>query len=129
MNQDIAFASIGAGLTGGGVVWLTSTASVNEADSGIERWRPAGDTAEQYVAGWAEPGSAYVYKLARVDGAGKELEGPVDVSARAKWGRRDDPFRAHGNGDIVWAWFDAASSTTLHFARLRSGGTSTCASF
>jgi hypothetical protein len=128
MNQDIGFASIGAGLTSGGVVWLTTTA-INEADSGIERWAPADDTAEQYVAGWAETSSPYVYKLSRVDAAGKSLEGPLDVTAKAKWGRRDDPFRAHGNGDIVWAWFDAASSTTMRFARLRSGGTATCAAF
>ena len=128
MNQDIGFASIGAGLTTGGVVWLTTT-SINEADSGIERWTPSGDATEQYVAGWAETSSPYVYKLARVDATGKLLEGPLDVTAKAKWGRRDDPFRAHGNGDVVWAWFDAASSTTMRFARLRSGGTATCAGF
>ena len=129
MNQDIGFASIAAGLTSGGVVWLTTTASINEADSGIERWTPSDDAIEQYVAGWAETSSPYVYKLGRVDAAGKFLEGPLDITAKAKWGRRDDPFRAHGNGDIVWAWFDAASSTTMHFARLRAGGTATCAGF
>jgi hypothetical protein len=129
MNQDIGFAGIAAGLTSGGVVWLTTTASINEADSGIERWTPSDDATEQYVAGWAETSSPYVYKLGRVDAAGKFLEGPLDITAKAKWGRRDDPFRAHGNGDIVWAWFDAASSTTMHFARLRSGGTATCAGF
>lgn len=129
MNQDIGFATVGAGLTAsGGVVWLTTT-SVNEADSGIERWAPAGDATEQYVVGWAETSSPYVYKLGRVDGSGRLVEGPIDVSAKARWGRRDDPFRAHGNGDIVWAWFDAASSTTLRFARLRSGGTASCATF
>jgi len=130
MNQDIGFASIGAGLTAsGGVVWLTTTAAIDEADSGVERWAPADDGTEQYVTGWSEPGSPYVYKLGRVSGNGTFLEGPVDVTAKARWGRRDDPFRAHGNGDIVWAWFDAPSSTTLRFARLRSGGTATCASF
>ena len=130
MNQDIGFATIGANLTaGGGVVWLTTTAAVDEADAGIERWAPADDPTEQYVMGWSEPGSPYAYKLGRVGATGTFFEGPVDVTARAKWGRRDDPFRAHANGDIVWAWFDASSSTTLRFARLRSGGTATCASF
>lgn len=129
MNQDIGFASIGSGLTSGGVVWLTTTASINEADSGVERWSPSDDPTEQYVAGWAEPGSTYAYKLSRVDGIGKFLEGPLDVTTKSKWGRRDDPFRAHGNGDVVWAWFDKALSTTLRFARLRSGGTATCAGF
>jgi len=129
MNQDIGFASIGSGLTSGAVVWLTTTASINEADSGIERWAPADDATEQYLAGWSEPGSPYVYRLGRVDATGKLLEGPLDVTAKAKWGRRDDPFRAHGNGDVVWAWFDAASSTTMHFARLRSGGSATCTAF
>jgi hypothetical protein len=130
MNQDIGFASIGAGLTSGGAaVWLTNTASINEADSGIERWTPSDDPAEQYLVGWAEPGTPYVYRLGRVDAAGKLLEGPLDVTAQAKWGRRDDPFRAHGNGDIVWAWFDASASTTMHFARLRSGGSASCATF
>jgi len=128
MNQDIAFAGITAGLTSGAVVWLTTTA-INEADSGIERWRPAGDSNEQYVVGWSEPGTTYKYKLARVDAAGTFLEMPVDVTAKVKWGRRDDPFRAHYNGDVVWAWFDTPSSTTMRFARLRSGGTYACASF
>ena len=129
MNQDIAFASIAAGLTGSGVVWLTTTASINEADSGIARWAPSDDPTEQYVVGWSEPGGAYAYKIGRVGATGTFLEGPLDVTAKAKWGRRDDPFRAHGNGDIVWAWFDAASSVTMRFARLRSGGTATCATF
>ncbi len=129
MNQDIGFASIAAGLTSGVVVWLTTTATIDEADSGIERWTPSDDATEQYVVGWSEPGTTYAYKLSRVDATGKLLEGPLDVTAKAKWGRRDDPFRAHGNGDVVWAWFDAASSTTMHFARLRSGGTATCAGF
>jgi hypothetical protein len=130
MNQDIGFASFGSGLTlSGAVVWLTTTASINEADSGIERWTPSDDPAEQYVAGWSEPGTSYVYRLGRVDASGKFLEGPIDVTAKAKWGRRDDPFRAHTNGDVVWAWFDTPSATTMHFARLRSGGTATCAAF
>ena len=130
MNQDIGFASIAAGLTaGGGVVWLTTTSSINEADSGIARWTPSDDTTEQYLVGWAEPGTPYAYRLGRVSAAGAFLEGPLDVAGKAKWGRRDDPFRAHGNGDIVWAWFDAPSSTTMHFARLRSGGSATCAGF
>jgi len=29
----------------------------------------------------------------------------------------------------VWAWFDAANATTLHVARLRSGGSAQCATF
>jgi hypothetical protein len=129
MNQDIGFATFGSGLTlSGSVVWLTTTA-LNEADSGIERWTPSGDATEQYVAGWAETSSPYVYRLARLDASGKFLEGPIDVTAKAKWGRRDDPFRAHTNGDVVWAWFDTPSATTMHFARLRSGGTATCTSF
>ena len=81
-----------------------------------------GDSAEQYVVGWS---SGMTYKLARVSGSGAFLEGPIDLST-AKWGQRDDPFRTHLNGDIVWAWFDAAGSTQLKFARLRSGGTATC---
>jgi hypothetical protein len=130
MNQDIAFATIGSGLTlSGSVVWLTTTASINEADSGIERYKPACDSAEQYLVGWSEPGTAYKYKLGRLSPAGTFLEAAVDVSAKAKWGRRDDPFRAHVNGDVVWAYFDSSGSTTLKLARVRSGGTAQCASF
>jgi hypothetical protein len=134
MNQDIGFASIAyasSAFAASGMVWLTTT-SINEADSGIERWQPACDTAEQYVVGWSEPASsasAYKYRLARVDAAGSFLEGPVEVTSVAKWGRRDDPFRQHYNQDIIWSWFDASASTTLRFARLRSGGTYTCAAF
>ena len=58
---------------------------------------------------------------------GTFLEGPTTITT-AKWGERDDPFRDHLNGDIVWAWFDSAGSTTLKLARLRSGGTASCMS-
>jgi hypothetical protein len=129
MNQDIGFASIATALMSSPVVWLTTTPSVNEADASIERWQPSDDPTEQYVVGWSEPGNAYAYKLGRVDAQGKFLEGPVDVTATARWGRRDDPFRAHYDADVVWGWFDAAGATTLHFARLRSGGTYACAAF
>jgi hypothetical protein len=67
-----------------------------------------------------------VYKLAIVDGAGALLEGPLDVTATVKWGRRDDPFRRHFDGDIVWAWFDQSGSTTLNLARVDSGNPATC---
>ena len=70
-----------------------------------------------------------MYKVARVSATGAFLEGPTDIAARARWGQRDDPFRVHTNRDVVWAWFDAAGAATLHVARLRSGGTATCAPF
>lgn len=127
MNQDIGFASIAANKTlSGSIVWLTNTPMIQEADSAIVRFQPAGDTSEQYIVGWLESGA---YKLARVDGAGKFIEPASDVTAKAKWGQRDDPFRAHVNGDIVWAWADAANATSLKFARLRSGATAECAKF
>ncbi len=131
MNQDIGFSSIATNHTAAGaVVWLTTTPSVNEADSAMARWQPEGDAAEQYVVGWMEPTPTPVaYKLSRVNAAGAVLEAPVNVVAKARWGQRDDPFRVHTNRDVVWAWFDAAGATTLHFARLHSGGTATCASF
>jgi hypothetical protein len=127
MNQDIGFISIGADKKPmGGVVWLTTTPMIHEADSAIVRFAPMGDNAEQYIVGWLEAGA---YKMSRVDPAGKFLEQPSDVTAKAKWGQRDDPFRAHINGDIVWAWADAANAMSLKLARLRSGNTAQCASF
>jgi hypothetical protein len=124
MNQDIGFASIAADQTPSAVVWLTTTTG-NEANSTIARWQPAGDDHEYYVAGW-NAGSAY--DLAVVDGAGATIAAPIDVSSKAQWGERDDPFREHLNHDIVWAWFDSVGATTFHFARLSSGRTATCAS-
>jgi hypothetical protein len=121
MNQDIGFVSIAANKTPGAVVWLTTTPG-NEANASIARWKPDGDAAEQYVVGWS---SGTTYSLARVSDAGDILEGPTTITG-AKWGERDDPFRDHLNGDIVWAWFDSAGSTTLKLARLRSGGTASC---
>ena len=121
MNQDIGFVSIANNKTAGNIVWLTTTPG-NEANSSIARWQPMGNSSEQYVVGWS---SGTTYKLGRVSDTGAFLEGPIDLAA-AKWGQRDDPFRTHLNGDIVWAWFDAAGSTQLKFARLRSGGTATC---
>jgi hypothetical protein len=128
MNQDIAFASIGSDrMPSGDVVWLTETAGVNEADSALSRWQPEGDDAEQYLVGWFEPPAGY--QLARLDPQGEMLEGPIDVSEKARWGERDDPFRAHTNRDVVWAWFTEEGSTELHFARVRSDATAECASF
>ncbi|OQB11903.1 MAG: hypothetical protein BWY17_03457 [Deltaproteobacteria bacterium ADurb.Bin207] len=129
MNQDIGFASIKGNFSSDPVVWLTDTSSINEADATIARWQPKGETKEQYVVGWAEPGSSYVYKLARVDASGAFLEGPTDITSLARWGRRDDPMRVHIGGDVVWAWFESPGSTQLHLARLVSGNTPTCASF
>jgi hypothetical protein len=129
MNQDIAFAAIDAShKLSGAVVWLTTT-SANEADSAIARWQPEGDATEQYLVGWMEPATTAAYKLARLGATGNVLEGPVDIAARARWGQRDDPFRVHVNRDVIWGWFDAANATTLHVARVRSGGTAQCAAF
>lgn len=122
MNQDIGFVSIDSNLSVGDIVWLTTTPG-NEANSSIARWQPQGDTTEQYVVGWS---AGSTYQLARVSASGMFIEGPTTITT-AKWGERDDPFREHLNGDIVWAWFDAAGSTSLNFARLRSGGTASCA--
>lgn len=121
MNQDIGFASVGADLTPGAVVWLTSTPDINEADSSIARFQAADSQVEQYLVGWAEPGATYKYWLGLADANGAWLEGPVDVSDLVSWGRRDDPFRVHE--DIHWAWFDAPGSTTLNFGRFDNGTT------
>jgi hypothetical protein len=129
MNQDIGFTSIASNLDASAVVWLTDTASIDEADSSIARWQPSGSSDEQYVVGWAEPVGSYVYRLARIDATGAFLEGPVDVTAMVAWGRRDDPFRVHENGDVIWAWFDAPGSTTMRVARIVSGTAPSCASF
>ncbi len=129
MNQDVGFASIASNYGSSEVVWLTDTTAINETDPTIARWTPAGDSDEQYVVGWAEPGSPYTYKLARVDSSGGFLEGPTVITGLAAWGRRDDPMRRHFNGDIVWAWFDSSGSTTLNFARLLSGMSYECVSF
>lgn len=129
MNQDIGLSMIGGDLSPGPVVWLTSTDTVDENDASVARWQPQGDGAEQYLVGWHEPGGAEAWQLARIDPAGTFLEGPVDVSAVARWGRRDDPFRRHVQGDVVWSWFDAPGSTTLRVARVRSGSQTECAEF
>ena len=123
MNQDIGFASATAGFDAGAVVWLTTT-PVNEADSSIARWRPSDDPTEQYLVGWLEPPATYY--LARVDANGAWLEAPTDVSALVAWGHRDDPFRVDPGGDVVWAWFDSAGSTTLRFARVSAGTDVAC---
>jgi hypothetical protein len=122
MNQDIGFASIATNQTPGAVVWLTTT-SGNEANATIARWQPSDDTTEQYVVGWS---AGATHTLGRVSATGSFLEGPVTTTA--SWGERDDPFRDHLNGDVVWAWFDAIADTSFHFARLHSGGTAICAS-
>ncbi len=125
MNQDIGFVGIANNKTVGSIVWLTNTTGTSEANSSIARWQPAGDATEQYVVGWTATSGGGTYYLSRVNAAGAFLEGPVTIN-NAKWGRRDDPFRVHLNGDVVWAWFDMSGSTTLKFARLKSGGSAMC---
>lgn len=119
MNQDVAFVALSNNTSYGPVVWLTSTGDIDESDPTIAPWQPAGESTEQYIVGWAQSGTAH--RLARVDAAGMILEGPVDISAQARWGKRDDPMRQHVNGDVLWSWFDGSGSTTLHLARLRAG--------
>jgi len=121
MNQDIGFAVIGASGAPGAVTWLTTTPG-NEANASIATWN--GDGPEEFVVGWAETGAqnARTYKLGRFSPGGAVVEAPVDVSATVAWGERDDPFRMHANGDIVWAWFDAAGATTFKLARIRGNG-------
>ena len=127
MNQDIGFISIAGDQSTTAPVWLTTTSGTDEHDATIAGWLPAGDDSEQYVVGWNAPGASSAYELSRVSASGAILAAPVDVTAKAKWGERDDPLREHLNHDIVWAWFDAPGATTLHFARLVSGRTATCA--
>jgi hypothetical protein len=74
------------------------------------------------VVGWSRGAT---YELARVTPDGAFLEGPTDVSATAQWGERDDPFRDHHNGDIVWSWFDSPGATSFKLARIRAGGVCT----
>lgn len=119
MNQDIGFVAVDAGMQPGTVVWLTETPG-NEDDATAVRWEPSDDGSEQYVVGWH---GEETHWLGRVDAAGNFLEGPVDLAGAAAWGKRDDPMRAHTNGDVSWAWFDDPGSTTLHVARLTSGST------
>ncbi len=125
-NQDIGLSMVAGANSPGPVVWLTSTEGIDEDDASIARWEPADDPTEQYLVGWHEP-QGDTWRLGRIDAAGGWLEGPLDLGGAARWGRRDDPFRRHHDGDVVWAWFDAAGSTTLHVARVRSGGTFACA--
>jgi hypothetical protein len=124
MNQDIGFASVSGDGTPGDVVWLTTTAGINEMDSSIALYQPTG-SAEQYLVGWVED-DGDVYRLGIVDPAGAFVEAAIDVTATVSWGRRDDPFRTHYDGDVVWAWFDQAGSTTLNVARVESGVAYTC---
>jgi hypothetical protein len=129
MNQDIGFAEIDSAMESGAVVWLTSTPNIDEADSSITRYSPADDMQEQYLVGWSEAGQSRTMKLGRLSPDGTFLEGPVDVSTQTSWGRRDDPFRTHENGDVIWAWFENPGDTNLHISRIVSGGTAECQSF
>jgi hypothetical protein len=124
MNQDIGFVSISGTESAGDVVWLTTTPDIEESDSSIALYQPTG-AAEQYLVGWVE-GNGTAYKLAVVDAAGAFVEAPIDVSATVHWGRRDDPFRRHFDGDVVWAWFDDSGSTALNVGRVDSGVAATC---
>jgi hypothetical protein len=119
MNQDIGFTAIGSDKKPGPVVWLTDTPSVNESDPTIARWAPAGGD-PSFLVGWTDP-DAGTYFLMTIDEEGSTIDEPIEMGAKARWGRRDDPMRVTANGDIVWAWFESAGESTLYFARLRSG--------
>lgn len=116
-NQDIGFSAIGADLSASEVVWLTNTPDIDEADSSIAELTGGAET--QFVIGWSTP--AGEYRLGLYDAQGAVVLAPEDVSSISQWGRRDDPFRTHENGDVVWAWFENPGDTTLHFSRISSG--------
>jgi hypothetical protein len=120
MNQDIGFSSIVSVYTAGSVVWLTNTPNIDEMDSSIARFEPAG-SGEQYLVGWVEGATSRAFKLALLGPSGSFIEAPITVTNLVQWGRRDDPFRQHYDGDVVWAWFDSAGSTTLNIGRVDAG--------
>lgn len=71
--------------------------------------------------------------LAALDlGAMLELRGlaaePDGHFAALLWSGATDQIwvKPHSNGDVVWAWADAANSMTLKFARPRSGNSAQC---
>lgn len=120
-DQDVGFTVVSGSMEAGAVVWLTDTDGVHETDPSIARLGEGDDL----VVGWGEGPlneGPTTYWLARVGPDGTMREGPIDVTATVQWGRRDDPFRRSANGDVVWAWFDAPGSTTLHVARVAAGG-------
>ncbi|MDX2086740.1 MAG: hypothetical protein SFX73_02765 [Kofleriaceae bacterium] len=127
MNQDVAFQRIGTdGKKTGDVVWLTTTPG-NEQNTAIATFKPYKDDPDRFLVGWAETaGASRAYKLAIVDAAGAFWEQPLDVTSTLKWGERDDPFRTHTNGDVVWAWFESAGATSFKFARICSGSSAQC---
>lgn len=124
MNQDIGFSSISGTYTASSVVWLTNTNDIDEADASIAPYQPPG-AGEQYLVGWTE-NDGDAYKLTLIDGSGAFVESVIDVTADVQWGRRDDPFRQAADGDVIWAWFDSAGSTTLNIARVESGVSYQC---
>jgi hypothetical protein len=127
MNQDVGFVSVTSGPTAGAVVWLTTTPG-DEADASIARWETPESSLEQYLVGWLDTDTSQHF-LRVVDANGANVDGDYDITAIAQWGSRDDPFRQHFNGDIVWAWFDAAGDSVLHFARVDSRGSYACQTF
>jgi hypothetical protein len=65
-------------------------------------------------------------QAALFEDAALSSKAPTDVSATVKWGRRDDPFRRHYDGDVVRAWFEESGSATLNIGRVDSGLAGTC---
>eukprot|EP00727_Mastigamoeba_balamuthi_P008486 m51a1_g426 putative vm3c_croat ame: full=zinc metalloproteinase-disintegrin-like catroriarin ame: full=snake venom metalloproteinase short=svmp (609) ;mRNA; f:28398-30508 len=125
MNQDIAFATMNKdGSINGTVVWLTTTAGVNEDDPSIARF--LGVSGERYLVGWR---SGLSYFLAEVDGSGSFLSGPTNVTGHAAWGKRDDPFRSAQDGSVAWV-YSPTGSTDLRVVTVKpSVTTSTCKCF
>lgn len=87
--------------------WLTNTAGVDEVAPHLANY------ADHLLAGWVE---GEQFKLAVFTTRAEPIEGPVSVDAAA--GARDD-FENDPNGDVVWAFSDAAGRT-LKLARVQA---------
>ena len=126
MNQDIGLSFVDPSRQATPVRWLTDTPNIDENDATVAAWAPLGVSSDQLILGWQAEG---IWQLVRMASDGEIEEGPVDISAIARWGRRDDPFRNHTDGDVVWSAFESAGSKTLKLARIDSGQAPTCLSF
>jgi hypothetical protein len=91
------------------IIWLTDTEGDYESDPVLAHIGTSLNI-DRFLAGWTTTNDGK-YWLGVIDGSGKFIMGPEEVSSVGiKWGNRDDSLRTRLDGSINWLQGEAGSN-------------------
>lgn len=90
-------------------VWLTNSQGDYERDPVLAHIG-TNLSIDRFLVGWTTTNDG-IYWLGVIDGSGKFIMGPEEVSsAGIKWGNRDDSLRTRPDGGVSWVQGEAGSN-------------------